>query len=79
MLEMIEYCLARTEAQEKAILSERPMRLRGILLIHRFQVMTWLLQAGVSIPPHLLADSCHPKPGCQSVDAPVETEPSTTE
>jgi hypothetical protein len=73
MLEMIEYAMAATEAKEKAKLSDRPERIRTLFWMHRFHFMTWLLQNGVSIPPHLLIDQSHPKVGSQSVDSPVET------
>lgn len=71
---MIECRLAKTEAEEKAVLAERPTRLRKILWLHRFQVLTWLMQQGVSLPVGIVSEIAHPQVGSQSVDAPVQQE-----
>lgn len=42
--------------------------IRSALLIHRFDIMTWLMLNGVSIPLELLSDDVHVKVGSQSVD-----------
>jgi len=42
--------------------------IRSMLLVHRFDIMTWLMSNGVSIPLELLSDDMHVKVGAQSVD-----------
>jgi hypothetical protein len=76
MLELKEFLYSSTEARAGRVKEpDRITRLRELLWIHRFDVLTWLMQQGVAIPVQLVADATHARPGAQSVDKRIDPEP----
>jgi len=77
-MEVSEFLMSNTQAMKVAGESGRVNRLeegpllidmRQILRLHRFTVMSWLMQNGVSIPAELLSDQTHREVGQQLPDA----------
>ena len=73
MLEVEEYLFAETAARFARTNSPDAARdhIRESFRMHRFFVITWLMQNGVAIPVHLAADATHPPVGNQRPDQPI--------
>jgi len=73
MLEVEEFLFASTDAQFARTNTPEAghAHIRESYRMHRFFVITWLMQNGVSIPLHLAVDSAHPPVGQQRPDQPV--------
>ncbi len=75
VVEMQEYLMSATATNLVTGALVDPSRLlthlRGNLRIHRFTVMGWLMQNGVTIPEALLDDRLHPEVGHQTPDESV--------
>lgn len=67
-----EYVVRLLESETGAVSIAK--ELRTVLRLHRFTVMVWLLQNGVSIPPGLLSDQAHPLVGNQFPDRSVQRD-----
>lgn len=73
LVELEEYLFSQTAAKfaQDNTAEETVQHIRGSFRMHRFFVFTWLLQNGVELPTHLIADSAHPPVGQQQPDQPV--------
>jgi hypothetical protein len=73
MLELEEYLFAQTASDfaKRSSAEHAHAHIRESFRMHRFFVFTWLMQNGVSIPVHLVADGAHPPVGQQAPDKPV--------
>lgn len=76
-VEVSEYLMAHTSAVKWATESSRVSRLneaelrndyRAVMRLHRFAVINWLMQNGVSVPVELLGDQIHREVGQQMPD-----------
>lgn len=71
-VELREYCYAHTTAFDNMRFESVMTVIREVLRLHRFDVMSWLMQNGVAIPAALLDDRLHAEVGQQMPDKPTD-------